>query len=102
MLDPAVGGGAFLVEAYLRMVKLGIEEPSGRLFGVDLDGVLRNLSAIVVAFLSEVQLDGQIPHSANFVRGDSLLTSLDGAPPRVPLGATGSRPSSDRTVSTLS
>lgn len=78
VLDPAVGGGAFLVEAYLRMVELGIEEPADRLFGVDLDGVLRDLSALVVDFLSAAPLDGRLQCSANFIRGDSLLTSIDG------------------------
>ena len=78
VLDPAVGGGAFLIEAYLRMVDLGIEEPADRLFGVDLDGVLRDLSALVVAFLSKAPLVGRLQRSANFIRGDSLLTSHDG------------------------
>ena len=81
LLDPAVGGGAFLVEAYLRMLEIGIEEPASRLFGVDLDGALSDLSAVAVAFLSEQPLDGSLPFREHFVSGDSLLTSLDGQVP---------------------
>ena len=78
MLDPAVGGGAFLIEAYLRFVELGVDDAAGRLYGVDLDGVLRDLSATVIAFFSGALMDDESAIS-NFVKGDSLLTSLDGA-----------------------
>lgn len=81
VLDPAVGGAAFLIEAYLRLSALGVDDPADRLYGVDLDGALADLSAFVVEFLSGVPLDGDLLSSSRFRAGDSLLASLDGRAP---------------------
>lgn len=81
VLDPAVGGAAFLIEAYLRLSAIGVNDPADRLYGVDLDGALADLSALVVAFLSGVPLDGELLSRSRFRAGDSLLTSLDGRAP---------------------
>lgn len=81
VLDPAVGGAAFLIEAYLRLTALGVDDPADRLYGVDLDGALADLSALVVEFLSGVPLDGELLSRSRFRSGDSLLASLDGQAP---------------------
>jgi Alw26I/Eco31I/Esp3I family type II restriction m6 adenine DNA methyltransferase len=79
VLDPAVGGGAFLVEAYLRLCELGVDAAADRLHGVDVDGRLVDLSAVVVDFLSGAPLSGSLSSRDRFRVGDSLLTSLDGS-----------------------
>ena len=79
VLDPAVGGAAFLIEAYLRLTELGVDDADERLYGVDFDGVLRDLSAVIVGFLARTFTDGCLAHPEHFVAGDSLLSSLDGS-----------------------
>ncbi|MDP9384165.1 MAG: N-6 DNA methylase [Actinomycetota bacterium] len=81
VLDPAVGAGAFLVEAYLRFAELGVDDAAERLYGVDLDGSLCDLSAAVVAFLAGDVMDGGLSTRGHFVKGDSLLASVHGAAP---------------------
>jgi Alw26I/Eco31I/Esp3I family type II restriction m6 adenine DNA methyltransferase len=81
VLDPAVGGAAFLIEAYLRFTELGVDDAAERLYGVDLDGVLCDLSAVVIGFLAGTLGDAHLTTRDHFVRGDSLLASLDGAAP---------------------
>lgn len=81
VLDPAVGGAAFLIEAYLRFTELGVDDAADRLYGVDLDGVLCDLSAVVIGFLAGTFTDAHLTTRDHFVTGDSLLASLDGGTP---------------------
>jgi Alw26I/Eco31I/Esp3I family type II restriction m6 adenine DNA methyltransferase len=77
VLDPAVGGAAFLIEAYLRLSELGVKAPANRLYGVDLDGRLADFSALIVEFLSGTPLTARLSSRGRFRGGDSLLTAVN-------------------------
>ena len=77
VLDPAIGGAAFLIEAYLQLSELGVDAPANRLYGVDLDGKLADLSAFIVEFLSGGPLHGALSCRDRFRVGDSLLTGSE-------------------------
>lgn len=80
VLDPAVGAGALLLEAFLVLRdRYGADEAHGRLYGVDASPDLVALSAISLAFAAGEWRD-DLPESVGrqFVCGDSLLAPLDG------------------------
>jgi Alw26I/Eco31I/Esp3I family type II restriction m6 adenine DNA methyltransferase len=80
VLDPAVGAGALLIEAFLKLQrKLGAADALGCLYGVDIDPALVELTAITLAFLAEQWRDGRPGLlGSQLVVGDSLLAPLDG------------------------
>jgi Alw26I/Eco31I/Esp3I family type II restriction m6 adenine DNA methyltransferase len=80
ILDPAVGAGAFLIEAHNRLTELGVDDAAARLYGVDCDGALTDLSALVVAFLGGEDLAGSLSTRRRFVTGDALLATLRDSP----------------------
>lgn len=76
ILDPAVGGAAFLIEAYLWLRELRVADAAERLHGVELDGALTDLSALIVEFLDGADLAGKAASRTRFQTGDSLLTPV--------------------------
>jgi Alw26I/Eco31I/Esp3I family type II restriction m6 adenine DNA methyltransferase len=81
VLDPAVGAGALLIEAFLALEgERGPEEALGALYGVDVDPALVAVSSMALAFLSGQWSDGRpATLGSRFVVADSLLLSLGGA-----------------------
>lgn len=78
VLDPAVGGAAFLIEALGRLRELGVPNPLSRLYGVDTDAPVVELSRLTLAFLSGGELAEAFAATAHTIRhGDALLARLD-------------------------
>ena len=80
VLDPAVGAGALLIEAFLLLEpELGRERALRALHGVDVDPALAALAAVVLTFLAGNWTDGAPPIlGSQIVTGDALLTSRNG------------------------
>jgi Alw26I/Eco31I/Esp3I family type II restriction m6 adenine DNA methyltransferase len=81
VLDPAVGAGALLIEAFLKLrPKLGPIEALRRLHGIDVDPALVELTAITLTFLAGQWRDER-PRilGSQLVAADSLVAPLEGA-----------------------
>ncbi len=80
ILDPAVGAGALLIEAFLELEpELGPDEALRRVHGVDINPGLAELTSLVLGFLSQQWTDGRPTIlGSQIITGDSLLAQLNG------------------------
>jgi Alw26I/Eco31I/Esp3I family type II restriction m6 adenine DNA methyltransferase len=80
VLDPALGAGALLIEAFLILEpKLGSDEALRRLHGVEVDAGLAELAALVMSFLGHRWTERR-PEilGSQIVHGDALLAPKEG------------------------